>query len=494
MGVLERTLVLSLVAAAGATVATWPVRWSLAAAGSAWSDPHLAFTLTAASLGFVATAAVVLAYYAVRVPSLLSLARRADALLHQQQRLSTAFEVLERRGRQPASIVERLLIEDIERRVATLDLRRVGRRTTPRPLWTTLAALSVTAGLAFAVPVPEAKATVVEVDAPTSPSTRGDLAPDSVDETVALAESIAESLASETIAERDPFVRAVAEGFAELALQLQEGTIDVAAADAAIADLLSYLDDATQRTGGSLADVVREAMPEGMDRGRGEDSNATMPSIGGEPTDTDEGREPAPVTDRRPEGDSTRADGRSALERLADALERRAEERAAAEAEGGGEVFGGDDGSNPYGPDVNVVRESQGGGAPGQDPLLRADVDGAGRVAGAAQRSSDAAGDAAGGGSAALEGPAADFERDDAQVDLAPLDAARNDDGSSIEASFAPAEGDGHERRVTAEPPDRAFDRARESGTPTQTVGWAHRDVVQRYFLPEAADAAATSP
>lgn len=491
-GVAERTIVLGLIAAAGATIVTWPLRWVAGASGAAWNAANLPWTLAAAGAGFLLATVGLLVVHAIRAPSLLAIARRSDHALGQQQRLSTAFEVLLAHGERPSGIVPRLLLADVERRLSVLDLGRAVRSPTPRPLLTTLVGMAVTAGIALAVPVPTLP-TAVDAATPVAPSTSLQVTPESVDETAALAQSIAESLASETLAERDPFLRAVAEGFADVALQLQEGTIDVAEANEAIADLLSYLGDATQRTGGSLADLVREAVPEGIDRGRGEDSSATMPSIGGNPTDSEDGREPAPVTDRRTDANSTPEDGRSALERLAEALERRAEERAAAEAAGGGEVFGGEDGSNPYGPDVNVVREAQEGGEIGQGPMLRAEVDAAGRAAGAAERSSDAAGDAAGGGSADLNGPAADFERADAQVDLAPLEAG-SDEGANVEASFAPTEAEGDDRRVTTDPPDRAFDRARESGTPGQTVGWAHRDVVQRYFLPDAAAAAEASP
>lgn len=491
LGVVERTVVVATIAAASAAIVAWPVRWWAGAQGSAWSDPNAMLTITAMLVAFGMTAIAMLTFHALRAPSLLVLARRCDHALDQWQRLSTALEVLERHGRAPSSVVLRLLLADVEDRVARLDLGRAVRRRTPRPLAATLVAATVTASLALAVPVSR---TVAVVDGPpTAPTTvKESLTPDSAEATIALAETIAERLASEPIAERNPFLRAVSGGFAELAVQLSEDAISVAEADQMVEDLLAFLDDAVERTGGSLAEVVREAMPEGIDRGRGEDSNATIPGIGAE-GDEELGRQAAEVSDDRPPEPSASDGEGSALERLASALERRAEERAASGSDGSAEAFGGE-GSNPYGEQVNVVRESSGDAQPGADPLVRAETEGAGRAAGAAQQSSAAAGDAAGGGSAELAGPDGAFERDDAQIELTPVEAGDREEGRRIESSFAPSEGGGADRAVTEAPEPRAFDRARESSTPTRTLGWTHRDVVLRYFLPDATDVASPNP
>ena len=488
---LERTAVLASIAAAVVPILAWPIRWWTGTPGPSWSEATLSVTLVAMLVAFVTVAGAMVLVHAIRAPSLLSIARRCDRALSQRQRLSTAFEVVERYGPAPSSVVMRLLLADVDERLRTLDLSRAVRVTTPRPLVSALASAVVVAGLAFAVPVPLATPPVASP--PTPPVTASaPWTPDSAEETIALAETIAEQLASEPIAERDPFLRAVADGFADLAVQLSEDAISVAEADQIVEDLLAFLDDAVGRSGGSLEDVVREAMPDGIDRGRGEDSNATIPGIGAD-ADEERGRQAAEVTDgRTPEPGASSGEG-SALERLASALQRRAEERAANAPDGPSESFGGE-GSNPYGEQVNVVRESSGDAQPGAEPLLRADAGGAGRAAGAAQQSSDAAGDAAGGGSAELTGPDADFERDDAQVELTPVEAGDRDDGRRIESSFAPSEGEPIDRAVTEAPEARAFDRARESGTPSKPLGWAHRDVVVRYFLPDAADAASATP
>lgn len=495
-GALERTAVVATIAATGVPVAAWPVRWWTGAAGPGWSDANLAPTLALMLATFLAVTLGLTVAYALRAPTLLTLARRCDHALGQRQRLSTAFEVLQRHGRQPDSVVMRLLLEDVDRRLPALDLAPAVRSRTPRPLLSTLVAVSVTAGAAFAVPVPEPRTAPVADPGPSAPTTAGaSLTPDSRDETIALAEQIAEQLAAEPLADRDPFLRAVADGFADLAVQLSEDAISVAEADQIVEDLLAFLDDAVGRTGGSLEDVVREAMPEGIDRGRGEDSNATIPSIGAA-GDEEQGREAAAVNDDRPLAPGGSDSAGSTLERLAEALERRAEERAASGLDAPAEAFSGD-GSNPYGDQVNVVRESSGDAQPGAEPLLRADADaaGAGRAAGAAQQSSAGGGDAAGAGSAELTGDGGDFERDDAQAELTPIEAGDQADGRRIESSFAPTEGAPLGRAVTDEPEARAFDRARESGTPSRPLGWTHRDVVVRYFLPdEAANAADTNP
>lgn len=490
-GALERTLVVSLIGAAIATIASWPFRWLSGASGVAWTDENLVFTSTILVVSLLAITIAMLAVYAFRAPSLLAIARRCDHELQQQQRISTAFEVLERHGDEPSSVVLRRLLEDVERRLPTLDLQRAVRDPIPRALRTTLVSAVVTASIALAVPVPRASQSIDPVaTAPTT--TRAALTPSSAEETIELAETIADRLASEPIADRDPFVRAVAEGFSELAVQLREESIDVAQADEMVQDLLSYLEDAVDRTGGSLEDVVREAMPEGIDRGRGEDSNATIPGLGGEGSEGEEGRQSAEGVDARPQDSSSGASDDSALERLAEALERRAEEREANALDGPTESFGGDE-NDPYGQQVNVAREPTDDSEPGLEPLMRAEGEAAGRAAGAAQRSSDAAGDAAGGGSADVSGRAADFERDDAQVELTPLESRGQDEGRRIETSFAPTEGDARDRDVTTMPPERAFDRADENGTPSRTLGWTHRDVVRRYFLPDAAEAAIQS-
>jgi|GEM_PF-1986209 len=490
-GAFERALVVSLIVASAAAIASWPFRWLARAPGAAWSDANLAFTGAVMLAAFLATAIVMLASAVARAPSLLSIARRCDHGLGQRQAISTAFEVLERHGNEPESVVQRLLLADVDRRLAALDLRPAVREPLPRGLRATLVGLAVTAGLAVAIPVPDVAPSSVPATA-ASPTTRASLAPASVEETVELAETIADQLASEPIAERDPYLRAVAEGFADLAVRLGETSIDVAEADQMIGDLLSFLDDAVERTGGSLEEVVREAMPEGIDRGRGEDSNASVPSFGNEATEGEEGRDIPDQVDARPANDPSGASERSALERLAEALERRAEEREASALDGPTEAFGAE-ADNPYGEQVNVARESTGDREDGMEPLMRAAGEGAGRAAGAAQQSSDGAGDAAGGGSAELNGPASDFERDDAQVELSPLEAGDREDGRRIESSFAPTAGDERDREVTASPPTRAFDRADENGTPSRTVGWTHRDVVRRYFLPEAARVASQS-
>lgn len=492
----ERTAVVAFIAAATVPIVAWPVRWLMGASGPATSDAHRTITLGAMAAALLLTAAVLVLVHALRAPSLLELARRCDHVLGQQQRISTAYEVAERSGPRPPSIVSRLLLADVDARLADLDVNRAVRRPTPRPWLTSLVAVGVTAGLALALPVPE-PAPVVEAP-PTAPTTAPseavgpDLTPDSAEETAALAQAIAEQLAAEPIAQRDPFLRAVADGFADLADQLSEDAISVAEADQIVEDLLAFLDDAVERTGGSLADVVQEAMPEGIDRGSGEDSNATIPGIGSEASEGD-GRAAAEVNDDRPlEPSASQGDG-SALERLASALERRAEERAANAAEGEAELFG-PDGRNPYGEQVNVVRESSGETEPGAESLLRAEAGGAGRAAGAAQESSDAAGDAAGGGSAELTGDESDFGRDDAQVELTPVEAGDQAEGRRIESDFAPTEGSGWDRDVTEAPEARAFDRSAESGTPSKTLGWTHREVVSRYFLPQAAPSARPNP
>ena len=493
---LERTAVVALIVAAVVPIVAWPVRWWTGASGPATSAAHLTSTLGAMAAAVLLTAVVLLIVHASRAPSLLELARRCDRILDQKQRISTAYEVAERSGSEPPSIVSRLLLADVDARLTGLDLNRAVRRPTPRPLLTSLLAVAVTAGLALALPVPQ-PAPVVEAP-PTAPTTAPaeaagpDLTPDSAEETAALAEAIAEQLAAEPVAQRDPFLRAVAEGFADLASQLSEDAISVAEADQIVEDLLAFLDDAVERTGGSLADVVQEAMPAGIDRGSGEDSNATIPGIGSEASEED-GRAAAEVNDDRPlEPSASQGDG-SALERLASALERRAEERAANAPEGEAELFG-PDGRNPYGEQVNVVRESTGEAEPGAESLLRAEAAGAGRAAGAAQQSSDGAGDAAGGGSAELIGEENDFGRDDAQVEVTPIEAGDQAEGRRIESSFAPTEGAGWDRDVTEAPEARAFDRSAESATPSKALGWTHRDVVSRYFLPRAAPPASPNP
>jgi len=483
---LARALLLTLMAGTATLILTWPVRWWLGSSGPAWASDNLLLTLTVVGAAMLATFIVALTVLAVRAPSLLTLAQRCDRALDEKQRLSTAFEVLEREGPQPVSMVPMLLLQDVEHRLPSLPLRRAVRATPPTRLYASLLGLAAFASLAVAVPVPKAPVSLDPIAAQ-GPVTEL-LTPDSAEETIELAETIAENLAAEPISQRDPFLRAVSEGFAELAVQLRDDAISVEEANQIVADLLSFLDDAVERTGGSLEETVREAMPEGIDRGRGEDSNASIPSFGSqtEEGDEEEGRAVPDRVDNRPDAQSSEASGGSALERLADALERRAEEREANALEGPTETFSGDS-SNPYGNQVNVVRESTGEVEPGMEPLMRAEAGGAGRAAGAAQESSEAAGDAAGGGSAELLGDAEDFSQENTQVELTPIEAGNQSDGQRIEMTLTPSEDLLADRAVTENPPERYFDRTNEQGTPSQTLGWTQRDVVCRYFLPQSA-------
>src|SRR5690606_9230520 len=61
----------------------------------------------------------------IRAPSLLTLSRRADRVLDQAQRLSTAFEVQARGA--PSSLIERALLTEVEELAETLAWPSVGR-------------------------------------------------------------------------------------------------------------------------------------------------------------------------------------------------------------------------------------------------------------------------------------------------------------------------------------------------------------------------------
>ncbi|HET8985214.1 MAG TPA: hypothetical protein VFN03_05600, partial [Trueperaceae bacterium] len=110
---------------------------------------------------------------------------------------------------------------------------------------------------------------------------------------------------------------------------------------------------------------------------------------------------------------------------------------------------------------------------------------GGGEVAGAAERSSDRAGDAAGAGGAGLEAGAAS-PAGARQTDVAVAALPRNEDegGQFSEVEMLPGESEIAVRLPLAPGDPVVFTRAQESSSSSRGIGGTYKDVVARYFTP----------
>ncbi|MDR9391754.1 MAG: hypothetical protein RI554_06960 [Trueperaceae bacterium] len=420
--------------------------------------------------------AVLLAYVARR-PTLSTIARRVDHGAGLQQRLSTAFEVEERWGPRPGSTVARLLLEDVRGWLAQHTFSHHVGPTAPQAHRLVLAGTCVTAVVAFAVPVPApAPETVLRGEGPALRSVTSD----ALEDTISFTEAIADRLASEPVAERDAYLRAVAQAFSDVSSDLRDGTIDADEADARLSDALAYLQDAVERTGGTLEDSVREALrgPQGPDARA---SGTPTSRVDDEPTATPGERIARDAWDV---GDAGRTPPASPLERLADVLQRRADAREAEHATRSPSEGAQDASRDPYGNAADVEGGDAREGDPGREPMARVQGEAAGNVAGDARQSSEAAGDGVGDGSMGGEGTPSAFERGEAAVDVTPLASRDDAEGRRVEMQLAPRERPDAARSPTPQAERRTFVRADETDATRRPLGWTQRDVVRRYFLP----------
>jgi hypothetical protein len=482
------------VAALSAVVLAWPLRWRLGFEGwiAAGPIPSIA---AATALAFALAFTVALLGHAFRAPSLLELARRCDRRLGLHQRMSTAFEVLAQPEGSRTTIAVRLLT-DVRARLDRTDLSAAVRGPAPARLVRTFAVAAVAAGLALAVPVPALPEPGTADAVAPSPGSEPVMSPDDLAQLRDAAERIAGFLADEPQTERDPYLQAVAAGFGELAQALGEERVSASEAEAWAEELLEHLESAAQRRGGAVEEVVRDAM-EPMAGGREGSAEAASEAAEGSPAGPSPpgsvpmGQEPAAgasgasaAEGQGGPGDDFSVAGMRA-DQLADALEQRAAERQAEAARMGNAASGFDE-LDPYGDGVFTSDDED--AAPPSDPVQRVQGEAGGQAVDAAQESSDRAGDAAGGGSAELGGEELPLPDLDAAADPVELPWSEREDGRRIEVETVPEAAEPIDEGDLGVPDRRAFDPAEEAAATGHPIGWAHQDVVARYFLPDSAE------
>jgi hypothetical protein len=301
--------------------------------------------------------------------------------------------------------------------------------------------------------------------------------------TAARVERVAELLRDDSTASTDPYLRAVGEAFRGFGERLREGALDVAEVEEELARLLAQLAQAAEASDAGLA---RALAPLSRSRDGGESSQASPDGVGatGEAVAVNDapaasqGEDDEVELPPRPRDDV--ADVFRTLGAVLDELEDRA------------------------GPNVPMVADARPQQVPvaGSEPqgyldrsavigdereallsALRAQADAGGVPVGAAQESTDRAGDAAGGGTQTQDGPEAtpepstSFERE--AVALPRTEA----DGRRVQLELEP------EARRSEVATDETlgsdgFRRTSESSSSREVVGVDFRSVVIGYFLP----------
>ena len=478
----------SLAVAVGVAALVVPLRWLSAlragVPGGLLADGalHLAQPLL---VTFVVALAAAFAVAAWRAPSLLSLARRADRVLDQAQRLSTSFEVGARGG--ASTLLAGALIDDAELRAATLDWRPVGRTAWWRPAPALVAGALTIALLAAVVPVP-----ALEPTGSTSASSTP-VAPDRAVRDAATVERFAELLAAVSEQEDDPYLSAVASSFAELAQRLEAGTIDATEGSRVLEELVGHLEIAARDIGGAFgeaieaalasADASAEAAAAGGSAGAGGEAGGPGETGDDGETVADDGAPPAGLD---PAAATADASLYQALEDLANEFEDSPGSlglrppRPAFIDVGAEDAFYGGVGRAETDPNAR----------PAEPSGLRSDAPGSGDVVGAAEQSSDRAGDAAGGGSADLGGGDDAFLGLEAETTTAAtLPWNERADGQYTEVELVPDAVLGEARAFVRGTPEGPFRRTDEAASTANAIGAAYREVVSRYFMPGAVQA-----
>ncbi len=464
------------VVAAVAALAVVPIAWLLAWRGdrdgrlldavATWG-PAVLIVFGLALLG-------ALIAVALRAPTLLQLARRADRVLGQQQRLSTALEV-QASGRS-GSLVSRALVDDVDQRVRTLDGATVPRERWPAWGLPTLATVVVAALLAWFVPIP------ADVSG-TALGETASVSEDRLERDAAAVRRFAEMLASVADTEDSDYLQAVASSFADLADQLDAGTIDAATAARTLDELVQHLEAAAEDVSDAFAEAVRASLSSVGDEA------VTDPGADADTRTEAASPEDAASAGQEPAADASGIDADAsiymAMEDFANEVGRnpggvglRAQRPSPQDLDEEGALYGGVLQAER---DPDAVEASPSG--------LRADgPGGGGDVVGAAEQSSERAGDAAGAGSADLEGRADGFlDLDAASAAVAALPANQRDDGRFVDVELVPDEELGRARGpASADDSGFAFRRSDEAATTVRSIRPTYREIVGRYFMPGA--------
>jgi hypothetical protein len=467
-----------------AALAAVPARWRVAIVrgdGGALLPAHGAALLPAALVVAAVVAAAGVALALLRAPSLLALAQQADHLLAQEQRLSTALEVLD--GRTATSKLSPILLAEADARAPTLAWSTIGRIPGGRAWAIALAAAGSLAGAALMVPVP----TFAGDRAPSTLEERP-LSADRAAGDAASALRVAELLERVAESERSTYLQAVATAFRDYAEELAGDGLSESDAARRVEELLEHLASAAEEVGGSFAESMRAAFEAGAPA---RPQVAAAEGAGGSERSEDERGDGAEAgTEGVPEP-PVDADASMffSLESVIRGLENvttgvalvQRRPRPGADDEGLNAFYGG------------VARAERDPNAiPPEGLAPRSEGAGAGEAVGAAEASSDREGDAAGAGSAALEGQG-DLRDDVTTTAHAALPRNERADGRFVEVDLLPEEtGSSAGRALERSMPERPFRGVDEAAAAARWIGAAHRDAVSRYFMPGAVVAGAS--
>lgn len=463
-------LLVAVIAGAAATLVVWVRAWWLGEAGGLLGSGAAARASLAAAAGaFVSWLGVASA----RSPSPLELARRVDVLLGQSERFSTTYEVLASGG--PHNVVARALLAEVEERAAALHAAPAGWARRSRWLVRAASVALPICALLLAVPVPSRAARGAAVAMPAAPAVR-DAAADA--DTLSRAAELLDLVAQQ---EDSDYLRAVAASFADLAARVSSHAVSDADASAAAQELAEHLRAAAQDVGGAFASAVEAALaPDPASAG------PEPTQLGGAaPSPAPAGAAPSGEPSSAADAQDTVADPSAAFYTSLGALVDRFEAdpsavgvrpQLSAQADADAEA-------SFYGGVLNAVTDPN--AAPPQQPGLgRVEGGAAGAPVGAAQRSSDAPGDAAGQGAADF-GPGSDAFLDlaaaGASVDALPRN--QRDDGRFVEMELVPQADAAAAPSATAQEPP-AFVRSEEAAFAFRGIGAEHAGVVSRYFTP----------
>lgn len=461
--VLARLVVVALGTAALAGAAAWLYAWGTGRPSRPWADGALSLPglaplplplpvlVGAASFLVGVVAALCLA------PSPLRVARHLDRRLGLAQRLSTAWEVAARTGPGGWNALERALLRETERVSLGMDVASAWRSPrAARASLSTAAVASALIALSLVVEVPERNALVAD---PLAAPTLAEI------ETLGRVARLLEQAAER---EESGYLRAVAASFDELRLDLERGAVDGEQRDRRLAELTRHLVAAANDVGGAFADAVNAAVAGLPEAGPPEQARSDVAPGSGEPA--------------RPALPEELAHGAKpffdALGTLAERLEQSPTGSPRARASGGNAVPEGF-----YGGVLNAQTDPN-ATAPEQAPTLRGEGAAGGNVAGAAERSTDGAGDAAGGGRALPPAGSDGFlDLEFEAATLAALPDAERGEGRTTELEVVPATRLHGDAALGLAGP-RVFDRADEAAFTEHAVGSAYRQVVSRYFTP----------
>lgn len=445
---------------------------------------HLLWLALAALLAFLTVAAV----QAWRnVPTLLGIAQLADARYDLLERVTTAFETLQRGAETP---VQKALLDDAAARSRQIDPAELVPNSLPWPIWPSVALTGVAMVLIL---LPQPAALAPDSRTASTANMEGSTPEGRIEETGAKVRRVAELVGRDAEASRDPYLQAVARSFDDLGRRIEAGELGQAEIDNEVGRLLQHLERAL---GGDDAAASAGLLGYGAE-------NRGDAGPGGSRTDADVAPEGAATTDTEPAVDEAtgrqdRSNGEvssstageqdtaTGLDELLNRLQARLEAREPEDRP-------------PQPRTQSAENDSAGGFYTDIDPDLVAEIEerqnrltrqraenrAGGEPVGAAEESNEGPGDLAGEGAQPLGiGANGVPESDSERFDPLQLPGGRQADGRRIRIEIPP-DAEFTEVDALAEPMSGGWRRSRGGTSAGTLLGMMDRDVVSRYFMPQ---------